>query len=268
MFLNLIKVFGLKIIVSLFLSKEPRIEPIFMKQTNTILILFFLFLSMSETKAQKDQIPLESRLEQSSERLLIKIGMIKSNKPAKLKFGNYASENHKGRSVDKNDKNKTLLFSFDLSNQKGETAFVEAVSNVENNDQSNDNKQKDEVSTYITTSIDKEDLWVLLTTKTPETSDFSVQNIFLTNGYDEITFKNVIGEPMGKSEVTAPKGITAFLDGNPLGAMQYYSGGSFSYKKFIWISENSDAQMQLVMAAVFASILEIGDYFAESGFTD
>jgi hypothetical protein len=194
--------------------------------------------------------------------------MIKSNKPAKLKFGNYVSDNQKGKSVDKNDNTKSLLFSFDLSNQKGETAYVEASSNDKKADPTEDQKQKDDVSTYITTSIDKEDLWVLLTTKTPETGDFSVQNIFLTNGYDEITFKHTIGEPMGKSEVTAPKGITAFLDGNPVGAMQYYSGGSFSYKKFIWISGDSDTQMQLVMAAVFSSLMEIGDYFAETGFTD
>ncbi len=239
-----------------------------MKKATFIFTLFFLFFQLSDIKAQKDQIPLESRLEQSSERLLIKIGMIKSNKPAKLKFGNYATDNHKGWSVDKNDKNKTLLFSFELSNQKGETAFIEATSNDEKTNPSDDQKQKDDVSTYITTSIDKEDLWVLLTTKTPETGNFSVQNIFLTNGYDEITFKHTIGEPMGKSEVTAPKGITAYLDGNPVGAMQYYSGGSFSYKKFIWISENSDAQMQLVMAAVFSSLMEIGGYFADSGFTD
>lgn len=239
-----------------------------MKQINIILILFLLFLQLPDIKAQKDQIPLESRLEQSSERLLIKIGMIRSNKPAKLKFGNYVSDNHKGKSVDKNDKTKNLLFSFDLSNEKGETAYVEASSNDKKADQTEDQKQKDDVSTYITTSIDKEDLWVLLTTKTPETGDFSVQNIFLTNGYDEITFKHTIGEPMGKSEVTAPKGITAFLDGNPVGAMQYYSGGSFSYKKFIWISRDSDTQMQLVMAAVFSSLMEIGDYFAETGFTD
>ena len=239
-----------------------------MKPANIFLILCFLFLILPETQAQKDQIPLESRLEQSSERLLIKIGMIKSNKPAKLKFGDYASDNIKGGSVDKNDKTKTLLFSFNLSNQKGETAFIEATSNIKNTVPTNDQNVKDDVSTYITTNIDKEDLWVLLTTKTPETGDFSVGNIFLTNGYDEIIFKHIIGEPTGKSMVTAPKGITAFLDGNPVGAMQYYSGGSFSYKKFIWISENSDDQMQLVMAAVFSSLMEIGNYFTDAGFTD
>jgi len=50
--------------------------------------------------------------------------------------------------------------------------------------------------------------------------------------------------------------------------MQYYSGGSFSYKKFIWISEQSEPQLQLVMAAVFSAMLEVGDYFEDGGFTD
>ena len=223
---------------------------------------------ITDLSAQKDQIPIESSLDQHSERQLIKIGMITASKPAKLKFGVFSSDNRKGQSTAKDENNKPLLFSFDLLNSSGEKASIEAATNVEKKEATTEVEIKGDVSIYITTSIDQDDLWVLLMAKTPETKQFSLKNIFLTNGNDEITFKNSIGEPTGKSEVTAPKGIIAYINGNPLGAMQYYSGGSFSYKKFIWISKSMDEQLQLVTAAVFSSMLELGDYFIDTEFVD
>lgn len=223
-----------------------------------------LFLMTSSLFSQKDQIPLESSLEQNSERQLIKIGMITSAKPAKIKFGTFYSDNRKGASDAKDENGKPLLFSFDLLDKEGNKAKIEGASNVE----SKEMNQRDDASVYITTTIDEEDLWVLLMVKTPELNEFSLKNIYLTNGTDEITFGNTIGAPMGKSEVTAPKGLTAYINGNALGAMQYYSGGSFSYKKFIWISSAMDQQLQLVTASVFSAMLELGDYFVDTQFTD
>ena len=211
--------------------------------------------------AQKDQIPLEIQLEQNSERQLIKIGMISASKPAKLKFGTYSTDDRKGQSMTEGGNSTKLLFSFNVNNSQGDVAKVEASAGK-------DSKDQNDTSVYISTNLDQEDLWVLLVGTSPESTDLSVHNIFLTNGDKEITFKNVIGFPTNKSELTAPKGIEVFIDDYPIAAMQYYSGGSFSYKKFIWISEESEPQLQLVMAAVFSSLLEIGDYFDGNGFTD
>lgn len=218
--------------------------------------------------AQKDQIPLESKLEQASERQLIKIGMISASKPAKLKFGNFSTDNRKGISTTQGDDASQLLFSFDLQNTKGDLAKVEASGNKENLKTEKESQEQNDISVYITTSLDQDDLWVLLIGKNNESKELSLKDIFLTNGNEEITFKHVIGTPTNKSEVTAPKGIEAFIDDYPIAAMQYYSGGSFSYKKFIWISEQSEPQLQLVMAAVFSAMLEVGDYFQDGGFTD
>ena len=218
--------------------------------------------------AQKDQIPLESKLEQASERQLIKIGMISASKPAKLKFGNFSTDNRKGISTTQGDDASQLLFSFDLQNTKGDLAKVEASGNKENLKTEKESQAQNDISVYITTSLDQDDLWVLLIGKNNESKELSLKDIFLTNGNEEITFKHVIGTPTNKSEVTAPKGIEAFIDDYPIAAMQYYSGGSFSYKKFIWISEQSEPQLQLVMAAVFSAMLEVGDYFQDGGFTD
>ena len=227
--------------------------------------------------AQKDQIPLDPKLANHSERLLLKIGMISKDKPAKLKFGDFYTDKRNGPSVLKqNDAASgiqskdpaSLLFSFELTNRTGDVAKVEAASNQEANPDIDSNAASDDVSIYITTSIDPEDLWVLLMTKTPGTESFSLKNLFLTNGNDEISFEMARGEPTGKLENTAPQGIQAFMNGNPIGALQYYSGGSFSYKKFIWITDQSDPQMQLVTAAVFSAMIEIADYFEESSFTE
>lgn len=248
--------------------RNPNVFIMKVKLLTIFLSLSLTLLVITDIRAQKGQIPIESSLDQHSERQLIKIGMITSSKPAKLKFGVFSSDNRKGDSAAKEENNKPLLFSFDLLNASGEKASIEAATNIENKEASTDVEKKGDLSIYITTSIDQDDLWVLLMAKTPETKEFSLKNIFLTNGTDEITFKNVIGEPTGKSEVTAPKGITAYINGNPLGAMQYYSGGSFSYKKFIWISKTMDEQLQLVTAAVFSSMLEVGDYFIDTEFVD
>lgn len=227
--------------------------------------------------AQKDQIPLDPKLANHSERLLIKIGMISKDKPAKLKFGTFSTDKRNGPSdLKKTDvatgiqteDPSSLLFSFEVTNKTGDIAKVETVSNEETKPYVNSDTAADDVSVYISTSIDPEDLWVMLMTKTAGTELFSLKNIFLTNGNDEISFEIVIGEPTGKMENTAPKGIEAYINGNPIGALQYYSGGSFSYKKFIWITDQSDPQMQLIMAAVFSAMMEVADYFEESSFTE
>lgn len=238
------------------------------KLISIFLTVSLVVLGITDLIAQKDQIPIGGSLEKNSERQLIKIGMITASKPAKLKFGAFHSDNRKGASTAKDENDNALLFSFDLFNSSKEMASIEAATNIENKEAVSDDDLKADASIYITTTIDKEDLWVLLIARTPETKAFSLKNVFLTNGTDEITFKNAKGEPTGKSEATAPKGIIALINGNPIGAMQYYSGGSFSYKKFIWISETIDEQLQLVTAAVFSSMLEVGDYFIDTEFVD
>ncbi|WKK66663.1 hypothetical protein [Lutimonas zeaxanthinifaciens] len=238
------------------------------KKYSITLLTIIAIISPFLLHAQKDQIPLETTLAQASERQLIKIGMITQSKPAKLKFGVYSTDNRKGRHKKEGDDATELLFSFDLKNNKGDLVKIEASGNQEESNTSKKTEGQDDISVYLTTSLDEEDLWVLLITKPRDGGDLSLKNIFLTNGEEEIVFKHVKGTPTNKSENTAPKGIEAFIDDYPIGAMQYYSGGSFSYKKFIWISGKTETQTQLIMAAVFSSLLEVADYFQDLGFTD
>ena len=162
-----------------------------------ILLFLICISSPMRLEAQKDQIPLQYKLEQNSERLLIKIGKISKSTPAKLKFGDYATVDLKGESTKDSDSyqsGKTKLdFSFALINKKGDSAYVEATKN----EPAQDGNTSKDLSVYITTNIDQEDLWVLLITQTPDKNEFSVKNIFLTNGTDEIYFGNAIGDPYG-----------------------------------------------------------------------
>ena len=231
-------------------------------------VILISLLTSSHMIGQKDQIPIDNSLAVNSDRMWIKEGMITAGKPAKLKFGSYRTDNRIGASTKESTDDKTKLFSFELINEADDRAFVEGATNMSIGDGTSDVNPRDDASVYISTSMDKDDLWVLLMVKSNDANEFSVKQLYMTNGDDEITFTTAIGEPTGKSEVTAPKGITARLNGNPIGAMQYYSGGSFSYKKFIWISKTVDKQLQMVTAAVFSSMLELGDYFIDAQFVD
>ncbi|MCA0930883.1 hypothetical protein LCM02_00380 [Lutimonas saemankumensis] len=239
-----------------------------LKKYSIALFTIIAIISPFLMHAQKDQIPIDPVLEKASVRQLIKIGMITESKPAKLKFGVYSSDNRKGAGKKEGNDVNELLFSFELKNNKGDLAKIDASGNQKGSNSAQETQGLNDISIYITTSLDEEDLWVLLINKPEDATDLSLKDIFLTNGEEEILFKNVVGDPTNKSENTAPKGIEAFIDEYPIGAMQYYSGGSFSYKKFIWISEKTEPQTQLILAAVFSSILEVADYFQDIGFTD
>ena len=240
-------------------------------------VIFLLIAGMQILQAQKDQVSLDPLLERNSERMLIKIGMISKSKPAKLKFGPYVTDNRMGRTEitdtsgtrDKEIKSSSVsLFSFDLINTENQKARIEASSSTDLKSDSSNETGSNEVTVYISTSLDEDELWVLLITKPESGGDYSLKNVILTNGTDEITFANISGEPIGKSEFTAPRGIEAYLNDRAIGALQYYSGGSFSYKKFIWIAADSSPQLKLVTASVFAAIMEIGNYFEDTRFTD
>ena len=95
-----------------------------------------------------------------------------------------------------------------------------------------------------------EELWVI---------DACVHTVVVD--VEDIDIFSTVGDPLGKSEFTAPKGITLMQEGLALGSMQYYSGGNFAYKKYIWINNSIEPHLQLVTAAVFASIMETAGYF-------
>lgn len=235
-----------------------------MKSFNRLkLILLLLAMNGTGILAQDKDVPLAQSLSQNSERWLIKIGMITDKKPPKLKFGDYVTENRLGYSSSTDEtkligpsdpKTTQFKFGFDLVNRSNDSAFVEASVDV----------RKDslrDVSVYMATNLNPDELWILILKEPTGKNEMSLNDIVLTNGDDEISVNYVVGNPLGKGEITAPKGITLMLEGLTLGTMQYDSGGTFAYKKYIWINQKADAQLQLISAAVFSAIMENAGYF-------
>lgn len=233
-----------------------------LRQPTHIILFILIFACLQKVYSQKNQIPLSPQLEANSKQELIKIGMINKKKPPKLRFGAYHTENRQGASDDLKrvqtiDQKGKLSFSFDLVNDKGDSTHVEAL------EQLTKTGQIAETSIYFSTNIDQEDLWILMCSPPSNQKELSLSQFIFTNGVEEIEFVLIVGDPTNKSEVTAPKGIEAYYEGNSIGAMQFYSGGSFSYKKYIWISDIYDDQIKMIVAAAFSAIMEIGAYFED-----
>jgi hypothetical protein len=227
------------------------------------LILLLLAMNGTGILAQDKDVPLAQSLSQNSEKWLIKIGMITDKKPPKLKFGDYVTDNRRGYSSSTDEtkligpsdpKTTQFKFGFDLVNRSNDSAFVEASVDV----------RKDslrDVSVYMATNLKPEELWILILKEPSGKNEMSLSDMVLTNGDEEISLNYVMGDPLGKGEITAPKGITLMLEGLTLGTMQYDSGGTFAYKKYIWINQQADPQLQLISAAVFSAIMETAGYF-------
>lgn len=226
-------------------------------------LLTCLILASENSYAQDKDVPLSSSLTQNSEKWLIKIGMITGKKPPKLKFGDYFTDDRRGSSTTTegteligptDGKTTQQKFAFDLLNGKNESVVVEASV-----DMSNDSLR--DVSVYMASSLKQDDLWILILKEPSGKNEMFLSDMVLTNGEEEISLSQVIGEPLGKGEVTAPKGITLMLEGMTLGTMQYDSGGTFAYKKYIWINQSADRHLQQITASVFAALLETAGYF-------
>lgn len=235
-----------------------------MKITSGLGILCLtLLLSSIIASGQDKDIPISETLRQNSEKWLIKVGMINNKKPPKVKFGTYTTENRKGASVStdetlligpSSDQTTQLKFAFDVQPNNSDTANVEASVDV-----SKDSIR--DISVYMSTNLKPEELWVLILKEPTGTGLMSLSDMVLTNGDEDIEIYSTVGDPLGKSEFTAPKGISLMQEGLTLGAMQYYSGGNFAYKKYIWINNSIEPHLQLITAAVFASIMETAGYF-------
>ncbi len=226
----------------------------------TALVLSCLF---AHGQDKDKDIPISESLRQNSEKWLIKIGMINGKKPPKVKFGPYVTENRRGAEATTDrtrligpsaDKSTQLKFALDVIPRKTDSAYVEA--SVET---SKDSLR--DVTVYMATNLKPDELWVLILKEPTGTGIMSLSDMVLTNGDEDIDIFSTVGDPLGKSEFTAPKGITLMQEGLALGSMQYYSGGNFAYKKYIWINNSIEPHLQLVTAAVFASIMEAAGYF-------
>lgn len=226
-----------------------------MHHLKRLFLTLVITVGFSNIHAQQDQPPLDAQLLKNSEKWLIKIGMISGKKPPKLKFGEFSTVDRSGAAGED--------FSMSMVNRANDSVFVKGINEKESG------KNQNDISVYINTSIDTEELWILMMARPQpkktleERREISLESIIMTDGFSEITFEKIMAEPKGDIEETAAKAIQLLSDGMPIAAMQYDSGATFSYKKYIWISNRLDPQTQLMAAAAFSALLEIGEYFSD-----
>ena len=233
------------------------------------LLLILLSFPGTALKAQEDVVPMQADLARNADQWLLKIGMINKKKPPKLKFGTYTTEERDGNTASRPlrfsgdpELDLSLEFRFALINKEKDSVYVEAYS-----EPGMSSGEKD-FSIYMASSAYPEDLWILMLSTTPDSKDLSVSTMIMTNGTEEISFKNLVGTPKGKSEQSAPRGLEIFQENLSIGALQYDSGATFGYRKYIWINRQADKQMQLLAASVFSAILEVSGYFEQARITD
>ena len=234
------------------------------------LLVLMMFAPFACLQAQDDNIPIRPDLERNAEQWLIKIGIINKKKPPKVKFGDFYTEQREGKQASKEqlrfsspeDTDLSHEFSFTLVNKKKDSVYVEAYSESQA-----DTTGKD-IVVYMASNRHPEELWILMLSTLLESNDISVGSMVMTNGSDEVTFSRLTGKPSGKSEQSAPSGIEIYLENLAIGAMQYDSGATFGYRKYIWINRTASEQLQLIGASVFSVLLEVGGYFEKAKIQD
>jgi hypothetical protein len=247
-----------------------------------ICLLGSLLMGTSLTQAQPENIIISDDLAASAEGLKVKIGAQTFGKIYKFKFGEYTVVQSKmGWTVTseksnlfntKTESKTENKFSFVLSNKSSDSAFVNAMSNIEVKElQSmelfpNLYFGEDELSgfsdlflSFITTSDNKDENWVL---HMAETYGSDVENRFVASLSNGVLTINIIPASSNKngddSRMFPALGYEFVLNEQSIGAMQYYGGGALGYNKnIVWLKSELEPEMKLVLAAAMTSLMQI-----------
>lgn len=80
----------------------------------------------------------------------------------------------------------------------------------------------------------------------------------LTNGSREISLMTVTSNRYGNDPRSLPATGYEFVEGDQaIGALQYYGGGLWGTNKYIvWMHQDLDADMQLLLATAMTAVME------------
>jgi len=247
-----------------------------------ICLLGSLLMGTSLTQAQPVNIIISDDLAASAEGLKVKIGAQTPGKISKFRFGDYAVVQSKmGWTVTteksnlfntKTESKTESKFSFVLCNKSSDSAFVNAMSNVEVKElQSMELFPNlyfgvDELSgfsdlflSFITTSDNKDENWVL---HMAETFGTDVENRFAASLSNGVLIIDIIPASSNKngddSRIFPALGYEFVLNEQSIGAMQYFGGGALGYNKnIVWLKSELDPEMKLLLAAAMTSLMQI-----------
>jgi hypothetical protein len=119
--------------------------------------------------------------------------------------------------------------------------------------------ESDNFNAFITVNGDTTDTWSLSMIITRDRQSPGNYEGFLTNGEHEILIVKVNSKMNGKDSRTLPAlGYEFIENGQSLSALQYNGGGAFGMNKnIVWINNENDVKMKLVLSAAMTAVLQI-----------
>lgn len=247
----------------------------------TFLLAFFVIFA-GTTNAQKKGIIISENLVANSKPLKVKMGAQKMGKIWSFKFGDYAVTDSKNGWTTttsksnlfntKTESKSTEKFAFTLTSKTGDYAKVNAANNIEIKTLQETELfagfyiGDDEVlldsrnfTAFINLNQDTTEIWILYMNVTTGNTVDNGGTAFLTNGERKIFIISTDSNKNGTDSRTFPAlGYEFFENEQPVCALQYFGGGAFGMNKnIVWIHDNLNSEMKLILAAAMTSVLQL-----------
>jgi len=244
-------------------------------------VFIFVITLLSLHAFSQKNIIIDEDLDAHSEALKVKMGAQGFGKIAKWKFGEYAVVQSKnGGTTTKSKSNfwntkteskSSHRFSFTLCNANTDSAFVNAEENAEtkaiqgflvaeNFSVGNDELLLD--NNNFTTSIqfngDTSDVWVMLiNTSVGSESENSGKAVLFSRERKIIIVSTSSNKNDSDKKMFPALGYEFIEDEKALGAVQYLGSGMARYNKnIVWIRDDLDQKMKLILAAACTAIMQ------------
>lgn len=242
--------------------------------------LFITMLIVININAQN--IVVSQNLSNNSEPLKVKMGAQGFGKIGKWKFGEYSVVSSKAGWTKttsksnlfntKSESKTTQKFTFIMCNKESDSALVNAAKNVEikevqgfelfPNFRLGENEVKLSANNFtasITINNDTTDTWVLLMNSERGSESENTGEAILTNGITKYLIFSASSNSNGTDKRKIPAiGYEFRENGNAVLAVQYYGGGTMGFNKnLVWIDNNQNQKIKLILAGTAAAILQL-----------
>lgn len=249
---------------------------------NRLTIIFISTIVLTAFAIAQKNIVLSEDLAANSEGLKVKMGTQWMGKIWKFKFGEYSvgkskngwtTQSYKSNFLNTKASSKTTQkFSFELNSGNVDKAVVEAATDI--NLEVTRSAEiipffsvgEDKIlidaknfSALITVNEDTTDTWFLIMNISSGERVQDERMAYLSNGKRMIHLIPVTSNKKGEDNRNIPAlGYELVEPGKTLGAVQYYGGGMMgANKNIVWLNQQLDARMKLILAAAMTAVLQV-----------
>ncbi len=245
-------------------------------------IIYLVITALSLFGTAQKEIVLSDDLVTDSEKLKVKMGTQWMGKIWKFKFGEYSVGQSKNgwQNVSSNSNffgttsnvKSTQKFSFELESGSSIKAIVDAATDIKIDTEAavdilpffsvgEDKLLLESVNFSATINIDSDtsDTWILLMRDVQGYEAQDQHQAYLSNGEKTIHLIPVNSNKKGEDKRSIPAlGYELIEAGKALAAVQYYGGGMFgNNKNMVWIHNDLDEKMKLILAAAMTAVLQV-----------